>query len=317
MKPPIRRRVAGLVFAILAAAVQLIANPLPAAAEPSLKFPWDRAENPWTLTQGPHDFDDPHTNSNSGLDFDRDPGNNIVLSMFEGDITFAGTEPYCGNTVLRVQSADGSGWAVEYLHMSSFAVTTGHVMQGDILGYTGNVGCSSGEHLHVELFVGGAHASWIGRVIDGWTVPDCDDDRGGCPRLSLGSSNFPGAGGDRDGDGVPDSSDRCPDQPGPASNGGCPRLKADFNGDGISDYAIYRASEGKWFVKSGPSGDAFISFGVQHGGQLDDVPLVGDFNGDGISDYAIYRASEGKWFVKSGPSGDAFISFGVQHGGQL
>jgi OmpA-OmpF porin, OOP family len=36
---------------------------------------------------------------------------------------------------------------------------------------------------------------------------------------------------DRDGDGVPDSQDRCPDQPGPAELEGCP----DRDGDGIPD----------------------------------------------------------------------------------
>jgi len=43
----------------------------------------------------------------------------------------------------------------------------------------------------------------------------------------------PGRGpeGDRDGDGVPDETDRCPDEPGPAELDGCP----DRDGDGIAD----------------------------------------------------------------------------------
>ena len=40
---------------------------------------------------------------------------------------------------------------------------------------------------------------------------------------------------DRDGDGVPDSIDRCPDEPGPASNQGCPIPDIDTDGDGIPD----------------------------------------------------------------------------------
>ncbi len=39
---------------------------------------------------------------------------------------------------------------------------------------------------------------------------------------------------DRDGDGVPDAIDRCPDEPGPKENGGCPVAK-DSDGDGIPD----------------------------------------------------------------------------------
>ncbi len=39
---------------------------------------------------------------------------------------------------------------------------------------------------------------------------------------------------DRDGDGVPDAEDRCPDVPGPAANHGCPVTK-DTDGDGVPD----------------------------------------------------------------------------------
>jgi outer membrane protein OmpA-like peptidoglycan-associated protein len=39
---------------------------------------------------------------------------------------------------------------------------------------------------------------------------------------------------DGDGDGVPDSEDKCPTQPGPRENGGCPAVK-DSDGDGIPD----------------------------------------------------------------------------------
>jgi outer membrane protein OmpA-like peptidoglycan-associated protein len=38
---------------------------------------------------------------------------------------------------------------------------------------------------------------------------------------------------DRDGDGIPDREDECPDQPGPAANKGCPVLDSD--GDGLPD----------------------------------------------------------------------------------
>lgn len=48
--------------------------------------------------------------------------------------------------------------------------------------------------------------------------------------------------GDRDGDGLPDSVDNCPDQPGPRENGGCPRPDntggetPDRDGDGVLDF---------------------------------------------------------------------------------
>jgi OOP family OmpA-OmpF porin len=48
-------------------------------------------------------------------------------------------------------------------------------------------------------------------------------------RFGGGPAAFTGTPGDRDGDGVPDSQDLCPDEPGPAALDGCP----DDDGDGI------------------------------------------------------------------------------------
>lgn len=52
---------------------------------------------------------------------------------------------------------------------------------------------------------------------------------GGSPARSGSPAAFTGPPGDRDGDGVPDSQDLCPDQPGPSALDGCP----DDDGDGI------------------------------------------------------------------------------------
>lgn len=47
------------------------------------------------------------------------------------------------------------------------------------------------------------------------------------------------AAGDSDGDGLPDTADQCPAQPGPRENGGCPiqpDQQADSDGDGVADF---------------------------------------------------------------------------------
>jgi outer membrane protein OmpA-like peptidoglycan-associated protein len=54
-------------------------------------------------------------------------------------------------------------------------------------------------------------------------------------RIMLGVSYVHVAIPDRDGDGVPDKIDKCPDVPGPASNQGCPIPDVDTDGDGIPD----------------------------------------------------------------------------------
>ena len=155
-------------------------------AEPSLRFPWDKSENPWELTQGPHDWTG---NSNSGLDFDKSSSPRRVLAMSGGTVSIV---PFTlcneSNPILKV--SDGSGFEVWYLHMSSFSVSSGQtVAQGQELGYSGDRGCSSAVHVHVELVVNGAHLSWIGRTIDGWTVPNCEGT--GCARVLLNSTNPP------------------------------------------------------------------------------------------------------------------------------
>ena len=50
----------------------------------------------------------------------------------------------------------GGGLSTCYAHQSSFAITSGGVSQGDIIGYVGCTGSCFGDHLHFEVRVGGA-----------------------------------------------------------------------------------------------------------------------------------------------------------------
>lgn len=71
------------------------------------------------------------------------------------------------------------------------------------------------------------------------------------------------------------------------------RAKNDFDGDGISDIVVYRASEGNWYVLKSIDGEmASFKFGLS-----DDKPVSGDFDGDGMADYAVFRATEGNWYI--------------------
>ena len=75
------------------------------------------------------------------------------------------------------------------------------------------------------------------------SLPDSYDEGDSWPSAyaSLYADSSGGGGGtppppaDSDGDGVPDSSDQCPTQDGPASNHGCPVAPADSDGDGVPD----------------------------------------------------------------------------------
>ena len=64
----------------------------------------------------------------------------------------------------------------------------------------------------------------------------------------------------------------------------------DYNGDGLTDIAIFRPSTGLWAVR----GLGRVYFGADG-----DRPASGDYDGDGITDIAIYRPTTGLWAIKN------------------
>ena len=56
----------------------------------------------------------------------------------------------------------GGGLQTCYAHQSSFAVTSGSVSQGDVIGYVGCTGHCYGDHLHFEVRISGAPTDPLG-----------------------------------------------------------------------------------------------------------------------------------------------------------
>ncbi len=81
-----------------------------------------------------------------------------ILAALPGQIVAAAPSGGLGNAVTL---AHGSQLRTRYGHMSEIAVTAGQVVQqGDVIGYVGSTGLSTGPHLHFEIWQVNTAGSW-------------------------------------------------------------------------------------------------------------------------------------------------------------
>ncbi|MEO7507175.1 MAG: VCBS repeat-containing protein [Pyrinomonadaceae bacterium] len=82
---------------------------------------------------------------------------------------------------------------------------------------------------------------------------------------------------------------------------------SDFDGDGTTDFAVFRPSNGGWFILNSGSN----TFSQTAFGQNGDIPVDGDYDGDSRSDFAVFRPSTGSWFfIKSTTGQFSAVQFG-------
>ncbi len=91
-------------------------------------------------------------------------------------------------------------------------------------------------------------------------------------------------------------------------------IGGDFDGDGIYDIAVRRASTQYWYVKNSSGRDIWsgnqdgitrLRFGLNAA----DIPAIGDYDGDGIDDFAVFRPSTQFWYVKNSSGTDVITSY--------
>lgn len=89
----------------------------------------------------------------AGLDIDGNTGAPIRAAK-SGTVIYAGSQSGYGNTVIIDH---GGGLTTLYAHQSRLATSEGaDVDTGDLVGYVGSTGHSTGSHLHFETRVGGS-----------------------------------------------------------------------------------------------------------------------------------------------------------------
>ena len=98
----------------------------------------------------------------SGVDITA-PMRTPVIAPAAGTILFAGSEAGLGNTVTL---SHGYGMKTVYGHMDKIKVKTGQtVKRGDVIGWVGNTGLSTGPHLHYEVEVKGSYVNPLQYII--------------------------------------------------------------------------------------------------------------------------------------------------------
>ena len=97
-------------------------------------------------------------NGHPGIDFAAEEGAE-VYAVAGGIVTVADYDVEKGNYVVLDH---GGGLETEYQHMKSLLVSAGQsVVQGQVLGYVGSTGNSTGNHLHLEVWKGGSKANAV------------------------------------------------------------------------------------------------------------------------------------------------------------
>jgi murein DD-endopeptidase MepM/ murein hydrolase activator NlpD len=102
----------------------------------------------------------------AGMDFKASYGTPIV-AVTDGRVSSAGRMGGCGNAV-RIDH--GNALQTRYCHMSQTAARAGqYVRRGQVIGYVGSTGLSTGPHLHYEMYRDGrpvnpAHVAFVTRA---------------------------------------------------------------------------------------------------------------------------------------------------------
>ncbi len=107
-----------------------------------ITFPFGQNRHPFTG----------HWYIHTGIDLATGRCGDAVMATADGQVIFADKDGGWGNYVMIKHK---HGFYTRYAHLQSFRVTKGQqVQKGQVIGYIGNTGTSTGAHLHYEVHIG-------------------------------------------------------------------------------------------------------------------------------------------------------------------
>ena len=90
------------------------------------------------------------------------PEGTPILAAHSGTVIISGWNNSYGNQVLL---DNGAGLSTRYAHMTQTAVTAGEaITAGQIIGYVGSTGDSTGNHLHFQVMQSGIRVDPLGII---------------------------------------------------------------------------------------------------------------------------------------------------------
>jgi len=79
-----------------------------------------------------------------------------------------------------------------------------------------------------------------------------------------------------------------------------------FGWDYDTEIAMFRPSNGTWYISANPTAGPTNIWAIQWG-QDGDVPVQGDYDGDEKADVAVFRPSNGGWYIRGSEFGSTSI----------
>lgn len=267
---------------VLAVSAVISAAPANAAPVTAYELPFPCGQT-WTGTTRSN-----HSPSSNSIDFNRtDDYQDPVVAAAAGTVKVADSVDNSGYGKW-VQLDHGNNETSIYAHLDSLVVRAGQTVKaGDLVGYLGTTGNSSGPHLHFEQRIGSSVVKpYFHGAAFTYSVATVSKN---CATNTPTPTPTP-------------TPTEPPTLPTPTTN--LP-LGANSLGDAKADLTVWRRLDPGTFVTRRPGTSAL----VRKMGTSTDLPLLGHWDGKAVARPGVYRPATSTFVLRT-PAGQKYLRFG-------